>query len=142
MRARRAGTATPRRFVAAAARLRWARWYRALRSAQPGPERSGGTRPDPQFKLRETRRAPPRWRGPSSIATNPRLLVVQHVKRVDVRAAPPPRRVAQDGDGEVQVIVARLRVAGVAHVADHLAFVHGHAFVDPVGIGGQVRVVV
>jgi hypothetical protein len=30
---------------AAVARLRWARSYRALRSAQPGPERSGGTRP-------------------------------------------------------------------------------------------------
>jgi hypothetical protein len=33
--------------VAAVARRRWAQFYRALRRAQPGPERSGGTRPNP-----------------------------------------------------------------------------------------------
>jgi len=41
MRARRAGTAPQRRLVAAAARRRWARRYRALRRAQPGPAQRG-----------------------------------------------------------------------------------------------------
>ncbi len=57
MRARRAGTPARgqeegRRGGARAtvARLRQALRYRALRSAQPAPERSGGTRPNPQFQ--------------------------------------------------------------------------------------------
>ena len=35
--------------AAAGARGRWAQSYRALRRAQPDPERSGGARPDPPF---------------------------------------------------------------------------------------------
>jgi hypothetical protein len=45
---------------AAVARLRWARRYRALRSAQPGPERSGGTRPTPAAGPLSTSRRPTR----------------------------------------------------------------------------------
>ena len=54
MRARRAetaernGTAVPCRF-AQPARRTWQQLYRCLVRAQPGPERSGGTRPKPQF---------------------------------------------------------------------------------------------
>src|SRR4051812_15098840 len=50
MRARRAGTVAVGQFPPTRARRGWAQWYRALPRAQPGPERSGGTRPDPRFE--------------------------------------------------------------------------------------------
>src|SRR3954468_23152345 len=63
MRARRAGTpprasgrfGSARMPGAAVARRGWAQLYRALPRAQPGPERSGGTRPTTQFALRAAR---------------------------------------------------------------------------------------
>src|SRR5215216_4042207 len=55
MRARRAGTPPPRGFVAAVARRRWAAWFAALRRAQPGPERSGGTCPNRSAKVLSAR---------------------------------------------------------------------------------------
>src|SRR3712207_902373 len=59
MRARRAGTPPRRRGCrtierirgAAVARRGWQRRYRCLPRAQPGPERSGGTRPHPALDL-------------------------------------------------------------------------------------------
>src|SRR5215510_9036024 len=64
MRARRAETpARPRqdrgstaRPGATAARRSWPQSYRGLLRAQPGPERSGGTRPNQQFEVRRPRK--------------------------------------------------------------------------------------
>src|ERR687885_579513 len=71
MRARRAGTAAARgapkprhRGMPGAppvARRGWAQLYRALPRAQPGPERSGGTRPHPAVR---------RSRRPTTIASS------------------------------------------------------------------------
>jgi hypothetical protein len=47
--------------AAQGARRRWQRLYRCLRRAQPGPERSGGTRPNPAV-LPGKHEAPPRNR--------------------------------------------------------------------------------
>src|SRR4051812_47865890 len=54
MRARRAGTPPQRQLVAVVARRGWQRRYRCLPRAQPGPERSGGTRPSHAVRLSRT----------------------------------------------------------------------------------------
>src|SRR5215218_1055079 len=70
MRARRAGTAPRVRLNrgsawepgAAGARRRWARWYRALRRAQPGLAPRRQTRPNRRSRFRpQVEPSPPRW---------------------------------------------------------------------------------
>src|SRR5512133_1149813 len=61
---------------------------------------------------------------------------------VERGAAPPLALGAEPEDREVQVRRLRRRVAGAAHVADHLALAHGVAFGEAVRIALQVRVVI
>src|SRR5262245_47652280 len=111
MRARRAETpARPRRrcgvaraLGATAARRSWPQSYRGLLRAQPGPERSGGTRPTQQLQF-----AGRRSRTPSSnLASEERL---QHLERhADPLRAVDQRVVVRAAvDVEVEVDLAPL----------------------------------
>src|SRR4051812_46533690 len=61
---------------------------------------------------------------------------------IGVLALPPPARVGEAADGEVEVVVAHARVPGVTDVRDHLAALDGEPLAHPGGVALQVGVVV
>jgi hypothetical protein len=65
---------------AAVARRRWQRSYRCLRRAKPGPERSGGTRPNPALDRSPREHAAPGRLSGTTHAEGSRRLSVAHRK--------------------------------------------------------------
>ena len=62
--------------------------------------------------------------------------------RIDVCSGPVAFRIGDDGDGEVQMIIAGSGVAGIADVGDDIATVRKAALGESLGIALKVRVIV